>query len=232
MSAFKDPPRLIDSPDVSSVVRDAITAGRAGGGPDPERLLRIEQDLARVAPGSMPSPPPGASTREARWVGHSRWLLLGCVGVASLGGVAALQAHGASAVTARAPNTIDSARPPRPLAFVGSTADRAPLAPDPAPRADTAAPAPAPTEGEEIALLARAHESLHERPAESLALCRKHETEFAGGRFAEEREAVAIEALVYLHRADDAERRFARFQKAYPMSSHRVHLADLFTNDR
>jgi hypothetical protein len=241
MSAFKDPPRLIDSPDVSSVVRDALAAGGAAGGPDLERLLHIEQRLPRAASSSTAAPGAGASIRVAQWMGHhGRWLLLG---VASVGGVATFEAQRPSGLTTRAPSAVESGIRPRALTFAGSTPNRAPRAPDAFRQGETAAPtlapasvptlapasAPAPTEGDEIALLARAHDSLHERPAESLALCQKHETDFVRGRFAEEREAVAIEALVYLHRADEAERRWARFQNAYPTSSHRVHLAHRFT---
>ena len=37
-----------------------------------------------------------------------------------------------------------------------------------------------------------------------------------------------IEALVYLKRTEEAERRFAAFKSRYPASSHRVHLDSLF----
>jgi|GEM_PF-1950810 len=91
-----------------------------------------------------------------------------------------------------------------------------------------AAPPPPPlNDAEEIALLARAHEALRGRPSESLALCAQHESKFAAGHFAEEREAVAIEALVYVNRSEEAQRRFARFEARYPSSAHRLHLESL-----
>lgn len=82
---------------------------------------------------------------------------------------------------------------------------------------------------EEIALLARAHEALHAQPSQSLALCQQHRVQFAQGHFAQEREAVAIEALVYLHRMQEAEQRWNQFKARYPTSSHRIHLEDLFS---
>lgn len=82
---------------------------------------------------------------------------------------------------------------------------------------------------EEIALLARAHEALHAQPSQSLALCQQHRVQFAQGHFAQEREAVAIEALVYLHRTQEAEQRWNEFKARYPTSSHRIHLEDLFS---
>ncbi|AKU96434.1 hypothetical protein AKJ09_03098 [Labilithrix luteola] len=82
---------------------------------------------------------------------------------------------------------------------------------------------------EEIALLARAHEALRAHPSESLALCQQHRVQFAQAHFAQEREAVAIEALVYLHRTQEAEQRWNEFKARYPTSSHRIHLEDLFS---
>ena len=78
-------------------------------------------------------------------------------------------------------------------------------------------------------LVGRAQDALHGRPAEALALCREHERGFPSGHFVQEREAIAIEALVYQKRIAEAERRWKSFERAYPTSSHRSHLAALFT---
>lgn len=85
---------------------------------------------------------------------------------------------------------------------------------------------------EEIGLLARAHDALRSKPAESLALCTEHEQKFPSGNFAQEREAVAIEALVYLGRTHDAEQRYARFEQRYPSSSHKIHLQSLLPSTK
>ncbi len=84
------------------------------------------------------------------------------------------------------------------------------------------------TEVDEIALLAQAHDSLRGDPARSLALCNEHQARFANGHFAQEREAVAITALVYLGRRDEGRHRWSAFLKRYPSSSHRAHLESLF----
>jgi hypothetical protein len=102
----------------------------------------------------------------------------------------------------------------------------APQATQPTKGAARPTAAEAPTQ-EEIALIGDAHEALRSNPAAALALCKQHETKFASGHFAQEREAVAIEALVYLNRKDEAQKRFADFDNKYPSSSHRVHLESL-----
>jgi hypothetical protein len=54
--------------------------------------------------------------------------------------------------------------------------------------------------------------------ASALDAVHKHEARFASGKLAEEREAIAVQALVVLHRADEARARAARFQQRYPGS--------------
>jgi hypothetical protein len=54
--------------------------------------------------------------------------------------------------------------------------------------------------------------------ASALDAVHKHEARFANGKLAEEREAIAVQALVVLHRADEARVRAARFQQRYPGS--------------
>ena len=114
------------------------------------------------------------------------------------------------------------------------TAIDPPAKPAPSARETTGASATASgvTDTEEIALLARAHDALRGSPAQSLELCREHEKKFANGRFSQEREAVAIEALVHLGRRDEAEKRWSSFQTRFPGSSHRVHLESLFSSSR
>ena len=130
------------------------------------------------------------------------------------------------------PSDLPTAAPsdPSPVAATpGKDPSNAPSAMAKAPtNALTNAPTSA-SDTEEIALLARAHDALRGKPAESLELCRQHETKFASGHFAQEREAVAIEALVYLGRRAEAEARWETFRSRYPTSSHRVHLESLFS---
>jgi hypothetical protein len=165
------------------------------------------------------------------------------VGVALVGAAALGLSRGARSTpppppvairtTATAPvAAVPPAAPAEPAIVTVSPADlptlREPLV-APSARSIVRTPSPEPTEGEEIALLARAHEALSARPAESLALCGEHAQRFAGGHFVQEREAVAIEALVYLNRKAEAEHRLETFRQRYPTSSHRDHLERLFS---
>ncbi len=218
-----------------SLLRDALEAER-GDGPDPARLRRIEAALT-AAPVIAP-----ASGRGPWFFGS---VLGGVALVTFVGiglGVTRQQAPAVSAVEAPAvvapPPAAPAVAPDSP-AKMGAVAEAAaktrgaPSAP-PATSASTnvtkavgVAPATG-TESDEMALVARAQDALHGRPADALALCREHERTFARGRFVQEREAIAIEALVSQKRTAEAERRWQAFDRAYPSSSHRTHLAALF----
>ena len=72
---------------------------------------------------------------------------------------------------------------------------------------------------DEIVLLRRATSALTNRPAEALQLTTRM-ARVAQPEWAEERERVAIEALVRLERRPEAEARFTRFQSTYPSSAY------------
>jgi hypothetical protein len=111
-------------------------------------------------------------------------------------------------------------------------APAAPPAPAPAPAAaaapatprpdETSAAAPSPVEAR---LVLEAQEALRSSPARALELCAEHARRFPDGRLAEEREPVAIEALMRLGRAAEARARARRFLDEHPRSVHalRVH---------
>ena len=54
--------------------------------------------------------------------------------------------------------------------------------------------------------------------AHALTACDDHARRFPRGVLAEEREAIAVQALLLAHRSDDAQARAERFQKSYPRS--------------
>lgn len=257
MSA-REPRRLLEyGGDLRGVLRDALAAERADDAVAPARMSGIEQRIAasiavaataapHPAPApAPPAPPAAAAAASGSWLGaKAPWLLVASAAIVGLGAFAysrtdsaapasnplaprapsafvpekkPLEATGAMAVDPSMPTLSPADLPTAPALLAPSKA---------APRVD--APSASAAEGEEIALLARAHEALHGRPAESLELCRQHEARYAGGHFAQEREAVAIEALVYLSRRDEAARRWAAFKTRYPTSTHRVHLESLF----
>jgi hypothetical protein len=102
-------------------------------------------------------------------------------------------------------------------------ATRAPAAPEPS--ASAASPSPSPSAkpadslAAERALLDPARTALGRGDGTSaLDAVRKHEAQFASGKLAEEREAIAVQALVVLRRSEEARARAARFQQRYPGS--------------
>ncbi|MBX3225215.1 MAG: hypothetical protein KF795_32160, partial [Labilithrix sp.] len=106
---------------------------------------------------------------------------------------------------------------------------RAPKAPPSAQKGPPASSggAQAPTAGREdtgpeaeVRLLERAQDALRSRPAEALALADDHARRFPQGMLAQEREVIAIEALVKTGRTSDARARAARFKARFPGSSH------------
>jgi hypothetical protein len=72
----------------------------------------------------------------------------------------------------------------------------------------------------ELELLAEARQLADRDPAASLAVLEIHEQRFPHGTFEQEREVLAIEALIRLHRTDEARARGAAFAKTFPGSAH------------
>jgi hypothetical protein len=81
-------------------------------------------------------------------------------------------------------------------------------------------PAPVPSLADELALLARAKRTLARDPEQALSLATEHERAFAHGKFVEEREVIAIEALMRSGARELAMERAATFRAAYPRSTH------------
>jgi len=79
----------------------------------------------------------------------------------------------------------------------------------------------------ELTLLARARRSLLTSPVRSLELAEQHARDFPAGTLCEEREVLAIESLLKLGRVDLAKRRALVFERSFPSSAHRAHLARL-----
>jgi len=78
-----------------------------------------------------------------------------------------------------------------------------------------------PSEG---ALLLRARQSLTSDPVAALTLTDEDARRFPAGPLAPEREVLAVEALVRLHRLAEARARLAGFRVRYPQSPHLARL--------
>jgi hypothetical protein len=91
--------------------------------------------------------------------------------------------------------------------------------------------APADDAVAELALLERAQRVLRSDPAAALALAEQHRAQYARGSLAQEREVLAIEALLRLDRRQAAEKRAHAFEQRYPESSHLVRVRDLLRSN-
>lgn len=72
----------------------------------------------------------------------------------------------------------------------------------------------------EARLLLAARRSLPSDPGSALRRTARHRIEFPDGVLAEERELIAVQALVELGRLDDARARLRAFERSYPDSPH------------
>jgi hypothetical protein len=79
----------------------------------------------------------------------------------------------------------------------------------------------------EIELLRDARLALRQSPARALELAEQHARLYPGGKLTQEREVLAISALVALGRRTGALDRGARFDAAFPTSPYRKQVADL-----
>ncbi|MBN9159966.1 MAG: hypothetical protein BGO98_37340 [Myxococcales bacterium 68-20] len=78
----------------------------------------------------------------------------------------------------------------------------------------------APSGESEVAYLRRAQAALSANPTRALALADDHPSRFPDGVLAQEREVIAIDALVKLRRTTEARARVAAFRVRYPSSAH------------
>ncbi len=124
----------------------------------------------------------------------------------------------------RAPQTVTAPAAPKPSAARGT---RATL---PAPPADHPVDSPPPAVDTrlpggaqllaELALLKRAKAHVRSAPERSLAYVDEHEQQFAAGSLVEEREVIAVEALLVAGREADGIARAERFFARFPQSAH------------
>ena len=72
----------------------------------------------------------------------------------------------------------------------------------------------------EMTLLREAQDALGSAPAEALARCEEHAKTYPAGALAEEREVIAVDALIRLGRRSEAQARATRFRAAHPGSAY------------
>jgi hypothetical protein len=84
----------------------------------------------------------------------------------------------------------------------------------------------------ELALLEQAHRALAGAPAKALAAVEAHARRFPASQYAQERELIAIEALLALTQVERARVRGERFLALYPRSSHGRKVRSLIASSR
>ena len=215
-----DPVRLDLSEDVPPDALDALRLARA----DAPAAVR----LAAIEAGVLSRLPPPAGGGGGGGGGAPMALKAGAAAVAAGAVVVAVVLASRSTPPPPLPPVIDAAPPVasvRPTVAVSSepttiSVDDLPSASSP-PAAPSAPPPEDPAEQEraEVALLDRAQASLSSSPSDTLARCDEHAKRFANGALVQEREVLAIDALIRLGRRSEAEARAERFKQAFPRSA-------------
>lgn len=220
-----EPRRLLDDPGVSGALRAALEAGREL--PTDAELASL---AARLAPLLGPGGGGGAAASAASGASAA---VKGAAGVLAAAATAGLVWWAASHGEPRA-----SAPPRREPAAVAQEAEPAPVVPEgidpppdlelpreeapPRPPARPRAPAFEVDPEAELALIRSAQDALRTSPSAALARTEEHRRRFGDdGTLAQEREVIAIEALMRAGREAEARARAAAFAARWPRSAHR-----------
>lgn len=222
--------------------REALSAGHQDG-PTAEAQSRLR---GAIAAGLVGGAATGATSSAAATTTAGAAAGLGAVGKAIVGVVLAVAAAGTGYAVLGPPGATgtgdrlghDRATSPElhaaPLTSpaLDIPAERVvpPEAEEPAEVSERGAPLPRPiaeplpepehAHPREIDLVRGARAALDASPESALASVTEHERLFPDGVFVQEREVIAVEALVRLGRVDAARSRAERFLAAHPGSSH------------
>jgi hypothetical protein len=233
MNTRDEPRRLVDAADDSLAA--AIVALRA----EPPSRAQLDALAQRLAPQlASPTLAGAATTAVALWI---KWLvglsvaLAVCTYVATRGArsvPAPQRAQGIGSSAAAPPSVVAAAAPEVPIAeprAAGVESREPPVRPrtaarrasrDPAASVPARVPAAAPAPEDELSLLERSRAALDAEPTLALELAESHARSYPSGVFAQERELLAIEALLKLKRKAEARGRAEQFVQRYPDSPH------------
>lgn len=229
---MSDPQRMIDELREGEL-KDLLAAGKSET-PDARQMAALAAKIGIVG-GLGGAGAAGAGGGAGAKAGAAVGAAKGALAIKVVSAVAVAAAIGAGTVA-----VTKTAEPPRsaPVGIVASAppAFTAPSEPSVrlAPRVDplasasaepSAKPVPArsaapASPADEVKLLERAQDALRTRPDEALALCNDHARAYPNGMLAQEREVIAVEALVKTGRVDEARARAAKFKARWPGSSH------------
>ena len=247
-----DPKRWIESR-VEELRVDARAppcgARRAAGGPAGRGDRRSHRPVARSPPAAAsPSGPTAAAAGAGTAAAGTKVataVKLGVVAIVTLGAATGGLVESRTMRHAPAPVVSTVVAPPqavlRPVAPVAPIEPRAPepvesVEPPVTPITNAAPSALAPPARQDetttgIAILEDSQDALQSNPARALAQVNRHAARFPHSALAQEREVIAIEALLRLGRSDEARLRAARFEQSYPTSAHVPRIEALITGD-
>jgi hypothetical protein len=248
VKAPPDPVRHQDDTDLPEAWRRSLAAARAER-PDGQRLTRVRSAVLGAAATLGVA---GTAAASVTALGVKAKVVLGAllVGGAALGTQALLSDGEAEPAGERiemaAPEQPRTARAPQPPPVEGAPPA---LEVDGHEPSEVAAPAPQPTSDEprrartapeagrgergaapsEMQLIRRAHLLTKSDPRAALRILSEHAARFPEGAFAQEREVLAIDALLQAGWKDEAQARGRRFMQDHPDSPHVPRLRALLT---
>lgn len=252
MSAIDEPPRLSEDPSSEPELSDFMRALRAEM-PSPDVIDSLARSVEARVQGGGGGGPGRSGFRSTPWNMATIGLVVTVIGVLGLLGVVVLrEEHPVDPPRRTAEATQEPlqvvvsppAEPPSAPVLSETPREASPRRAQPRRGAREArerevpppetSPSPPPSEAPneppsaetEIALLARARHALRRDPAHTLTLTEEHRARFSDGQFIEEREVLAIDALIALSHRSRAEARAARFYERFPNSVHRRHVEE------
>jgi hypothetical protein len=228
MASVEEPTRWTDAGRLPEPLRDDLSAYRDLG-PSEAQISRMLEALAEPARD-------GGAIKVSRHPKIAAWKWGGAIvaaAVLGLMGWASLfyprveqptsrptEAHSHAAPSPNVPSVVESI-PPTPAAVrvPAPAADVAAVRPARRTRGDRSS-GPSSDPAAELSILGRARRLLASAPEQSLSLTEEHRSHYPRGAFVEERELLAIEALVKLARTMEARTRGGAFLRAHPGSAH------------
>jgi hypothetical protein len=211
----RDPERLLDTADPT--LRALLRAGREEV-PDEAQLALLVAKLGPIVGGGGGGggAAGGAATKAATAIAKgvasaTIAKVVGTVATVVIVGVATARMVSAPHSTMTTIAATTATPTPTPTVIETPAAVETP--------APTPPPPPAPLD--ETKLVGRAQSDLLTNPARALSECNDVAKQLPHGELAQEREVIAIDALVRLGRRDEANARASRFEAAYPQSAYR-----------
>lgn len=220
-----------DGSEASPELRSMMQHARAQA-PDAAQVEALTANVLAQLPAA-----PGALSTSAG-VGMGTKLSLLAAALTALGASvwwSLPQQEPASHAPSATPAQVETAKAPAPAANPTSATAPEPSAAAPettasravtgkATRANRAQPVLPPSiTGSELALLHAARAAHRRTPRQALEMLRRHERDYPESAFAEEREALTIELLLYFAPVQAAQR-LSAFERSYPSSPYRARL--------